>query len=73
LTCRDIKLVVGEEEIGAHKTVLCCRSPVFAAMLLRSGMSESKSGEIRIDDMDAQAMREFIRSASSALFPGLPS
>jgi hypothetical protein len=46
--------------IPVHKLILSQRSPVFRAML-QSGMTESSSGEVRMNDVDAGAVQEFVR------------
>jgi hypothetical protein len=66
----DFSIVVGVDSetsssetflrIPAHKLILSIRSPVFRAML-QSGMTESTSGELRINDVDAGAVQEFVR------------
>jgi speckle-type POZ protein len=56
----DAKLVVGDKIIDVHKLVLSARSPVFAAMFA-SKMSEAKSGQVVIDDMELPVVKEMIR------------
>ncbi len=56
----DAKLVVGDSSLDVHKLVLSARSPVFAAMF-SSKMSEAKSGEVVIDDMELAVVKEMIR------------
>ncbi len=46
----DVCFVIDGKEIKAHKMILSARSPVFAAML-KSGMKESVSNRVEIDDI----------------------
>lgn len=58
----DISIVFGNTtnlRLSAHRCVLKCRSPVFAAML-KSQMSEVSSGIILISDVDHHVMRELM-------------
>ena len=56
----DVVIVCQEEEIRAHRFVLCARSPVFNAML-QSKMSENATGEVKIDDVDKDVLKEMLR------------
>ena len=56
----DIVMVCQGEQIKAHRLILSARSPVFAAML-QSDMSESVNGEIKIDDVDKDVIKEMLR------------
>ena len=56
----DVVLVCQEEEIRAHRFVLCARSPVFNTML-QSKMSENATGEVKIDDVDKDVLKEMLR------------
>ena len=53
----DIVINVGSVQLPAHRCILCARSPVFNAML-KHQMSESRTGEIFIDDVEAEVMQE---------------
>ena len=56
----DVEFLVGREVFGAHRHLLSARSPVFAAML-KSGMNESLTGKIRIDDLDSTTFFHFLK------------
>jgi len=56
----DVEFLVGKEVFGAHRHLLSARSPVFAAML-KSGMNESLTGKIRIDDLDSTTFFHFLK------------
>merc|ERR1739838_816526 len=45
----DITLLVGSEKIKAHKNILVARSTYFHS-LFSSGMSESLSNEVKLDE-----------------------
>eukprot|EP00812_Abedinium_dasypus_P009491 NODE_3179_length_818_cov_414.834862.p1 GENE.NODE_3179_length_818_cov_414.834862~~NODE_3179_length_818_cov_414.834862.p1 ORF type:complete len:178 (+),score=51.97 NODE_3179_length_818_cov_414.834862:116-649(+) len=47
-------------ELGAHRIVLAARSPVFAQMLLSSGMREASCAEVDLPDMSVGAARTFL-------------
>jgi len=58
----DVCFVIDGREIKAHKQILSARSPVFAAML-KSGMKESVSNRVEIDDIAPdifEALLQFI-------------
>ena len=56
----DFVLICQGEEMKAHKLILCARSPVFRAML-QSKMSENATGEVKIDDVDKEVLKEMLR------------
>ena len=56
----DVEFVVRRCNFSAHKFVLAARSPVFAAMLT-SGMSESISNRIKIDDVAPTTFKQFLK------------
>ncbi|CAE7473734.1 BPM3 [Symbiodinium natans] len=58
-TCSDVQFVVQGEVVNAHSQVLCARSPVFAAQLT-SGMKESVSKVIEVDDCEPAAFKSFL-------------
>jgi len=49
-----------DTEVKAHKFILMDGSPVFKAMF-ESGMSETKSREIKVEDIDDETMRELLK------------
>ena len=55
----DIKILVGDETINAHRAVLSAQSDVFQAMF-ESGLIESKSNSVRILDFDKETVKELI-------------
>lgn len=56
----DVEFLVGDESIAAHRTLLSARSPVFAAMFT-SGMEESITGQVRIEDADYSTFCDFLK------------
>ena len=56
----DVEFLVGEEALGAHRSLLCARSPVFAAMFA-SGMKEAENGHVRIEDVDPPSFERFLK------------
>jgi len=56
----DVCFVIDGKEIQAHKLVLSARSPVFAAML-KSGMKESVSNRVEIDDIAPDIFEALLR------------
>lgn len=57
----DVCFVVGGKEIKAHKTILLARSPVLAA-LLKSGMKETVTNRVEIQDIAADIFEALLRS-----------
>ncbi len=55
----DVELLVGDQSFPAHRFVLSARSPVFAAMF-NSGMAETQTGQVRIEDVDPNIFRLFL-------------
>ena len=56
----DLKIICQGKIIDCHKSVLCCQSDVFEAMLLNKETIEAKSGEIKIDDVPADTMEALV-------------
>jgi len=56
----DVEFLIGDESISAHRSILSTRSPVFAGMFA-SGMKEARTGQVRIDDVDLDSFRFFLR------------
>ncbi|XP_073831950.1 speckle-type POZ protein-like [Musca autumnalis] len=52
-------------EFKAHKSILCARSEVFAAMF-RNDTLEAKTNRVTIDDMDAETIQEMLKFMYSA-------
>ena len=52
----DMKIICEGKIIGCHKLVLCTQSEVFEAMLLNEDTIEAKSGEVKVDDIQADTM-----------------
>ncbi|CAE7227162.1 BPM3 [Symbiodinium sp. CCMP2592] len=59
-TCSDVKLMVQDEVIHAHSQILCARSEVFRKQLT-TGMQESISKVIVIEDCDADIFKAFLQ------------
>uniref|UniRef100_A0AC34QAX0 BTB domain-containing protein n=1 Tax=Panagrolaimus sp. JU765 TaxID=591449 RepID=A0AC34QAX0_9BILA len=55
-TFKDFSIVVGDEQIQAHKCILAIASPVFSAML-EEHTKESKEGKVTIDDFDHDTVK----------------
>lgn len=56
----DVTFQIDGKSLRAHKFILAARSPVFAAMF-QSGMQESQSSVIVIEDVEAEVMQAVIR------------
>jgi len=63
----DVEMLVGEESFGAHRSLLSARSPVFAAMFA-SGMKEAETGQIRIEDVDHETFKHFLKFLYTGMF-----
>lgn len=59
-TFKDIKFVIGDKSLMAHKAVLVAKSKVFRAMLT-TNMKESQNGIVEIDDTHFEAFESFIK------------
>ena len=66
----DVEFICGNETIGAHKSILCSRSSVFASML-RTDMKEGKSGQVKIEDIQSDIFRQFLKSLYTGILPEL--
>jgi len=55
----DVEFVVGDQSFTAHRFILSARSPVFAAMF-KSGMTEARTGQVHIEDVDPSIFRTFL-------------
>ena len=56
----DVEFLVGDESISAHRSLLSARSPVFAAMFA-SGMEETITGQVCIEDADFSTFCDFLK------------
>ena len=63
----DVELLVGKESLGAHRSLLSARSPVFAAMFA-SGMKEAATGQVRIEDVDPATFKQFLKFLYTGTF-----
>ena len=52
----DLKIICQGEVFNCHELVLSCQSDVFCTMLSSGKMLESKSGEVKIDDVKPEVM-----------------
>ena len=59
-TSSDVTFHVRGREIGAHKSILVARSPVFAAMF-QHPTKENLSGVVEIPDIEPEVFQEFLR------------
>ncbi|XP_054713796.1 speckle-type POZ protein B-like [Uloborus diversus] len=69
---KDVTLQVGEEELNAHKLVLCARSKVFAAML-EHDMEESRRRRVDIVQMEYNTLEEMVHYMYSGQLRALPN
>lgn len=56
----DVKLVVGDKTLLAHKVVMCARSPVFRAMF-ENDTEEKNTNVIKIDDFDDETVGRMLK------------
>lgn len=66
----DVEFICGGEIFKAHKNVICCRSEVFASML-RTDMMEGKTGQVKIQDMNGDIFRQFLKYLYTGVLPEL--
>ena len=66
----DVEFICCDETIKAHKNILCSRSDVFASML-QIDMNERKTGQVRIQDMESNIFRQFLRFLYIGALPEL--
>lgn len=64
----DVELLVGDTTFSAHRSILSARSPVFAAMF-SSGMKESQTGSVRIEDVDPDVFKDFLNYLYKGMLP----
>jgi len=64
----DVGFEIGSQIIPAHKLVLTARIPFFKT-LFASGMKESKTNRIRIDDADAASFKQVLKFVYCGKFP----
>ncbi|GFQ79154.1 speckle-type POZ protein B [Trichonephila clavata] len=55
----DVILRCENKDLLVHKSLICCRSPVFSAMFL-SDMKEKELGIVEMDDTDSSTLSRFI-------------
>ena len=58
-TC-DMKIICEGKTFDCHKCVLCCQSDVFEAMFSNIETIEAKSGEVEINDIQADTMETLL-------------
>ena len=56
----DIKIIISDKTLYAHKVILAAHSPVFLAMF-NSDMKENNKNEIQIADIEFDAFQELLR------------
>lgn len=56
----DVQLTVSGTVFRANKAIICAHSNVFRAMF-ESGMVETTTGSVVIDDIPAETFRDFLR------------
>ena len=56
----DIEFIVSGVVFKAHRAIVCARSTVFAAMFA-SGMRESKTGRVEINDASPETFADFLK------------
>lgn len=57
---KDIKFIVGDQVIMAHKAVLAAQSPVFKSMLTLD-TKEKRDNAVEIDDVDFEVFNAFVK------------
>ena len=57
----DATIICEERTFPCHKAILTARSDVFKAMFSHEGTSESKTGEVHIEDMEPEDVEELLR------------
>jgi hypothetical protein len=55
----QFNFILTSEKIGAHKSILSARSPVFAAMF-RHDMQESNTGQVAIDEIERNVFYQLL-------------
>jgi len=56
----DLKIICEGKILECHKSVLCCRSDVLNVMFLNDEMIEAQSREVKINDIEAETMENFL-------------
>jgi hypothetical protein len=59
----DVVLTVGDHSLFAHKVVLAMASKMWRAEFGRSGMTESKSKEVEVEDVSFAALKAIVEYA----------
>jgi hypothetical protein len=66
----DFNIVCDGETFRCHKAILAARSEVFYSMFQMSGITENKSGEVKVVDIDAKTMKSLLMYMYQNHFPG---
>lgn len=66
----DFKFLIGDESFSAHRFILSARSRVFAVML-ESGMTESRTGQMRLVDDDPSTFRHLLEFLYTGMVPSI--
>jgi len=64
----DVVFEIESEEISAHKILLSARVPYFKS-LFASGMEESETKRIRVEEFSAKAFKQFLKLIYSGQLP----
>ena len=56
----DLAIICESKNFECHKAVLCCVSNVFEAMFSHLKTTEAQSGEVKIDDIQANTMKTLL-------------
>jgi len=64
----DVEILVGDISFPAHRSILSSQSPVFEAMF-GSGMKESQTGSVRIEDVDSDVFKDFLDYLYTGMLP----
>ena len=59
----DVAIIVGDQSVFAHKVVLAMISKMWRAEFGRSGMAESKSKEVELEDVSFAALNAIVEFA----------
>jgi hypothetical protein len=67
----DFNIVCDGETFKCHKAILAARSEVFYSMFQMSGSTEKKTGEVKVEDIDAKTMKSLLMYMYKNHFPGV--
>jgi speckle-type POZ protein len=65
----DVNIVCNDETFNCHKAILAARSEVFSSMFEMSGSTKNKTGEVKVEDIDAKTMKTLLDYIYQNKFP----